>query len=257
MSDQKNLPSDDLEDRLGGQVFHRQRGSQPTTPSPGPVFPDDPSLEWLRELVSAWKPRSFGKNLFVTKSTPCWKLDDEELAERLQDEQKRFLLSLGWWNVPGCSSRWHVWAYDVAPAARLYFEQRDVEGLCLLAYSDDPYRARADRHFLRAFFEANGDRFDTFIMGGPPDEAEGSDYVSDELLVELLATCMEACPWYEPIPDDLAARAFKIVHGKGKAGRRELVERVGAAILGIACRGEVDDGEGAVEVFDDELEGDA
>lgn len=246
MSDRRKIPTGDPEDYLYTYVSHAGRRPAPPPPLPGPVFPDDPSLAWLGELVSGWKPRTFGPHLFGTASTPCWKVDDEAVAEMLQDEYKRHLLSLGWWNVPGLSSGWHVWAYDVAPAARLYFEQRDVEGLCLLAYGDDPDRERGDRQFLRAFFDANGDRFDTFIMGGPPDEAEGSTYVPNELLVELLATCLRACPWYEPIPDDLVALAHEIVHGKGKAGRRELVERTGAAILGMLAQGDPDDDEPGV-----------
>jgi hypothetical protein len=219
-------------------LSHSHRPPQERVPSPpprAPRFPRKKSLAWLRELAGGWDWRP-GTSLFLTKSTPLYELDDEP-REALENDFGRRLLSLSWWNAPGCSSDWTVEAIDFGTASRLYLQRRCDEGLCLLAYSDDRSRARSDAEFLRDFFRSNGDAYDTFIMGGPPDEAEGSRYVSDELLEELLVRGMNACPWYEPIPDDLEALARKIIDPRGKAGRRELIERVGAAMLGMLASG--------------------
>jgi len=240
---EKKLPSmtdDDFEPEwLSTGVSHSHHAPRPRVPLPpprAPRFPRRKSLAWLRELAGNWSWRR-GTSLFLTRSTPVYRLDDDEAREALENEFGRTLLSLSWWNVPGCSSSWTVEALDFGVASRLYLQRRDVEGLCLLAYSDDRSRERSDAAFLRDFFETNGDAYDTFIMGGPPDAAEGSRYVSDDLLVELLVSGMRMCPWYEPIPDDLESLARKIIDDRGRAGRRELIERVGAVMLGMLVSG--------------------
>jgi hypothetical protein len=239
---EKKLPftnDDDFEPvgfLTGGSLFHHApRPRVPLPPPRAPRFPRKKSLAWLRELAGNWRWQC-GTSLFLTRSTPVYKLDDD-VRKPIEREYGRTLLSLGWWNVPGCSSRWTVEALDFGASSRLYLQRRSVEGLCLLAYSDDRSRARSDAAFLRDFFSSNGDAYDTFIMGGPPDEAQGSLYVSDELLVELLVSGMQACPWYEPIPDDLESLARKIIGDDGRAGRKEFVERVGAAMLGMLVSG--------------------